>query len=152
MNQSILDPVEGVSAPVTYWRQWLEDYPTLRRFLLRHMAERLRDLSLLAGDLALHDTSTRLANLLLRHLDEMGTDRNHPLGDLVHEEIAQLIGTVRVVVNRLLNRFKRGGIIHTAAGTLHIADLEHLLQKAEARYAVQFEKHHQNGSRSYPSA
>lgn len=140
VQATTLDPVEAVSAPLSSWRQWLSDYPALRRFLLRYAAARLQELSRLAEDLALHDTSTRLAHLLLRYVDDIGTSDDHPLSDLVHEEIAQLIGTVREVVNRLLNRFRREGIIQTTGGSLRISDLERLLEKAEARYANRLEK------------
>lgn len=141
VQATTLGSVKAVSAPVSSWRQWLDNYPLLRRFLLRYASERLQDLVLLASDLALYDTSTRLAHLLLRYLDDTGSANDHPLDDLVHEEIAQLIGSVRVVVNRLLNRFKREGIIHTAAGTLRVTDIERLLEKAEARFAHQFSEH-----------
>ncbi len=132
-----LDSVEVVSAPLTTWRRWLADYPPLRQALLYYAARQLRELSLLAGDLALHDTSTRLAHLLLRNLADTDTGDDHPLGDLVHEELAQLIGSVRIVVNRAINRFKHEGIIHTAAGQLRISNMERLLQKAETRFAAQ---------------
>lgn len=146
VQATTLDPVEAVSAPVSTWRQWLNDYPPLRRFLMNYAARRLRDISLLASDLALHDTSTRLAHLLLRHLDSAGNE--YVLAGLTHEEIAQLIGTVRVVVNRLLNRFKREGLIHTTTGTLRITDIERLLEKAETQYADRLRNARQDNSTS----
>lgn len=127
-----LDAVEAVSAPLARWQAWLETYPSIRRAALRCAAQRLRELAELAEDLALHDTSARFAHLLLRHLD--AAENGHGLlHDLVHEDIAHLIGSVRVVVNRLINRFKHEGIVHTEAGQIHVADLERLMRKAEHR-------------------
>lgn len=127
-----LDDVEAVSASIEQWRGWLGEYPALRQALVRAAAERLRELTDLAEDLALHETSARLAHLLLRHFDdEPGS--GGLLHGLVHEDIARLIGSVRVVVNRLLNRFKHEGIIDAKAGHIRITDLEALLKKAERR-------------------
>ncbi|APZ42450.1 Crp/Fnr family transcriptional regulator [Acidihalobacter ferrooxydans] len=123
-----LDETTALYAPLDLWRQWLDDYPDLRHAAMRYAAARLRGLHELAEDLALHDTSARLAHLLLRHLD------NEPnLDNLVHEDLGRMIGSVRVVVNRLLNRFRHEGIIETEAGQLRVTDLERLLHKAERR-------------------
>ena len=125
-----LDAVEAVSAPIGLWHTWMRQYPTLRRAMVRAAAVRLRELTELAEDLALHETSARLAHLLLRHIDDERSS-DSLLHGLVHEDIARLIGSVRVVVNRLLNRFKQEGIIATEAGHIHITDLQALLHKAE---------------------
>jgi CRP-like cAMP-binding protein len=110
----------------------MRTYPALHQAATRCAGMRLRELADLVEDLALHDTSARLAHLLLRHLDD-NENTDHRLHGLVHEDIARLIGSVRVVVNRLLNRFKHEGIIHTEAGNIRLADLERLQKKAERR-------------------
>jgi CRP/FNR family transcriptional regulator len=77
---------------------------------------------------------TRLAHLILRYFDGVGeAEPAHPnlIQDLPNEELAQMIGTVRVVVNRLLNELKREGIVDTQGGELHLLNLEKLLRKAE---------------------
>jgi hypothetical protein len=65
----------------------------------------------------------------------------------VHEDIAHLIGTVRVVVNRLINRFKHEGIIYNDKGLVRIMDLEHLLGKADRRVQVLHSIHQQRSRR-----
>jgi CRP/FNR family transcriptional regulator, cyclic AMP receptor protein len=136
VNAEALDSVEAVSGPTALWNSWLDRYPAFRTSLRRHLLTRMRELSELAGDLALHDTMTRLAHLILRYFD--GIDPNMPprpdlIKDLSHEELAHMIGTVRVVVNRLLGELKREGIIDTQGGELHVRDLAKLLRKAEQR-------------------
>lgn len=126
-----LDEAEAVSAPLSRWHAWMHRYPTLRQSMMLAAATRLRELAGLAEDLALHETSARLAHLLLRHIET--EDGPHGLlRGLVHDDIARLIGSVRVVVNRLLNRFKHEGIIQTDAGHIQVVDLERLLHKAES--------------------
>lgn len=127
-----LDTTEALYVPLGRCRQWLNDYPVLRQAAMRCAAARLRELAELAEDLALHDTSARLAHLLLRHIDSEESP-NGLLHGLVHEDIARLIGSVRVVVTRLINRFRHEGIIRTEAGQLRVADLERLLNKTERR-------------------
>lgn len=131
-----LDEVETLSAPVSVVRAWLERFPLLRLALHRYVAQKLRELTDLASDLALHDTLTRLAHLLLRHFD---TQQRRPtpalnlIRDLPQEELAALIGSVRVVVSRVLGELKREAIIEVHNGLVRIADLKRLLARAEAQ-------------------
>lgn len=135
-----LDATEAVYAPLGCWWQWLNDYPPLHQAAMRCAAARLRELAELAEDLALHDTSTRLAHLLLRHIDSEHGPYSL-LHSLTHDDIARLIGSVRVVVNRLINRFRHEGIIHTEAGKLRVADLERLLKRVEGQLSNRRSRH-----------
>lgn len=73
---------------------------------------------------------TRLVHLLLRHFD--GNTRGLNLIDhLPQEELANLIGTVRPVVARLLGELRRDGAVEMSNGDLRIADLQCLLDKAD---------------------
>lgn len=129
-----LDPVEALSGPSHLWTEWLDRYPEFRHAIRNYIDMQMRRLSDLAGDLALHDTMTRLAHLILRYfdgLDPAAAARASLIADLPHEELAHMIGTVRVVVNRLLSELKREGIVDTEGGKLRVLDLEKLLRKAE---------------------
>lgn len=131
-----LDTVDAVSGPVELWKDWLETYPALRLAMRGYIYQRLHHLAELACDLALHDTMTRLSHLLLNHCIDIGEHsctRLSLIEDLPHEELAQMIGTVRVVVNRLLSELKREGIVDTNGGKLQVLNLDKLLQKAEQR-------------------
>ncbi|MDA8382618.1 MAG: Crp/Fnr family transcriptional regulator [Betaproteobacteria bacterium] len=127
-----LEPTAAASASLAYFKTWLETYPSLRQAVVLRAARQLRDLSELAENLALHPTSARLAHLLLRHFDAE-SEHHNLIRDLVHEDIAGLIGSVRVVVNRLINRFKREGIIKAHGRSFYVNDFERLLEKAERR-------------------
>lgn len=126
-----LDPVDALSGPIDQWQQWLDTYPAFRRAIRRYVDDQMRQLSDLVDDLALHDTMSRLAHLILRHFDSRANDRANLIKDLPHEELAHMIGTVRVVVNRLLGQLKREGIVDIQGGELHVLNLEKLLLKAE---------------------
>jgi CRP/FNR family transcriptional regulator, cyclic AMP receptor protein len=136
-----LDEVQTLYAPADVARMWLECYPAFRLAIHRYIAQQLRKLTDLASDLALHDTMTRLANLLLRHYDTrspQGGSALKLLHDLPQEELAALIGSVRVVVSRLLSQLRRQSVAELSNGVLHITDLKRLLQLAEAHLARTF--------------
>ena len=124
-----LDDVDALSGPTELWKNWLDTNPAFRCTFRRYVDRRLRDMTELAGDLALHDTMSRLAHLLLRYFN--GIEGPNLIEDLSHEELANMIGTVRIVINRLFAELKREGIVDTNAGKLRVLDLQKLLNKAE---------------------
>jgi CRP/FNR family cyclic AMP-dependent transcriptional regulator len=129
-----LDDVEALSAPLESWWTWMETYPSFHRALHQYVDVRIQQLSELVGDLALYDTMTRLVHLIVRHFDNRGEGRRphvNLIKDLPHDELARMIGTVRVVVNRLLGELRQEGLVNTEGGELQVCDLEKLLLKAE---------------------
>lgn len=126
-----LDPVRTLSAPMRLWRQCLQDSRALSLAVHRYIGGRLRELTELAGDLALHDTSTRLSHLLLRHFAHGGINGNL-LHDLPQRELASMIGSVRIVVSRVLADMKRHGVLQLHDGAISAVDLKRLLARAEA--------------------
>jgi CRP/FNR family transcriptional regulator, cyclic AMP receptor protein len=126
------DDVRTLVGPVSLWRDWLEESRSLRLAAHRYAGHKLRELSELAGDLALHDTSVRLAHLLLRHFD---ANEDNLLRDLPQRELASLIGTVRIVVSRLLAQMRREGIVELRGGAVHSVNLKRLLAKAKSETA-----------------
>jgi len=136
------DDLELLSTPVAEARRWIELHPEFNRGFLPYLGRQMRQLADLAGDLALHDTETRLARLILRHIDN--GNPAHPLHlihDLPHETLGEMIGTVRVVVNRQLQHWQREGVIISRRGRLEIQELEALLKKA-----MQSIHHHHGGT------
>lgn len=127
-----LDEVEALSGPIALFQGWLERYAPFRLAVHRYVARQLRALSELACDLALHDTMCRLARLLLRHLGGSGDRHANLLRGLPHEELAAMIGSVRVVVNRLLSQLKREAVVRLDGGSVNVLDLERLLRRAES--------------------
>ena len=94
----------------------------------------MRNLADLAGDLALHDTETRLAHLIMRHIDNKDPNHRHLtlINDLSHEVLAEMIGSVRAVVNRQLQHWRKQGIISLDHGHIHIKQLQTLLDRAKS--------------------
>jgi CRP/FNR family transcriptional regulator, cyclic AMP receptor protein len=127
-----IDEARTLAAPMALWRGWLEESRLLQLAAHRYVAAKLREVSDLAGDLALHDTSTRLANLLLRHF---ASKEGNLLRDLPQRELASMIGSVRIVVSRLLARMGRQGVVELRGGAVRAIDLKRLLAKAQSELA-----------------
>ena len=84
-----------------------------------------------ATDISLEDTSTRLAKLLIKHLNSK-TCKIQLINDLSHNELAQLIGTTRAVINRHLQEFKKEGILKIERKSLEVTNLPLLLDKVRS--------------------
>lgn len=123
-----LSPVRTLAAPMAIWQGWLRESRSLDLAAHRYSAAKLREVENLAVDLALHDTSTRLANLLLRHFDG---PRPNLLQDLPQQELAAMIGSVRVVVSRVLAHMRAQGVVQLHGGAVRAVDLSRLLARAE---------------------
>ncbi len=149
---ALLDPQpHGLEAfarePALVWsvsmreaRQWLADHPEFNRQLLPYLGALCRRLESLAEDLALHDTASRLARLILRHTTP-AESRSKPaptalpvrlIADLKHEELAQLLGSVRQVVNQHLQTLRRSGVLELEKGRMLVKNLTALEQQAGA--------------------
>ena len=134
-----LDDLQLLSADIGEVRNWIHRHPEFNRNLLPYLARLIRTREALATDLALYDTDTRLARMILRYATIDGIpddDLGHGieatlLHDLSNEKLAQMIGSVRQVVNRHLQTMKREGILHIDDHRLIIDDLEKLREKAE---------------------
>lgn len=130
-----LDDVALLSMPMDDARQWIDEHPGFNRTLLPYIGQQMCALANLAADLALHDTEARLARLILRHIDEAPPEHVEPrlINDLSHESLAEMIGSVRIVVNRQLQHWKQEGIVDAHRGYLMVEKLNELTQRAEQR-------------------
>ncbi|NOZ25928.1 MAG: Crp/Fnr family transcriptional regulator [Nitrospirae bacterium] len=130
VSVSALDDIEALSSPLDTIRAWIERHPEFNKSFLPYIGRQMRQVADLASDLALHDTETRLLKLLLQHTVQSNP---HPrlrlIYDRSHEELANMIGSVRTVVNRHLQELKREGIITAWRGHLEISDLHALVRK-----------------------
>lgn len=108
-------------------RELIAGMPGIAQGALGHLAQRLRHLVDLAGDLALLPVPVRIAKLLLR-LAGAGDLIPH---DITQEEIAEMTGTVRQVANRVIAEFAHSGLIAVDRRQIRIVDRDHLRDVAE---------------------
>lgn len=124
-----LDRVVLLSIPMDKMRNLITKYPEINKNLLPYLGHQMRILEEYASNITLIDISTRLARLILNNINS----ESHELElihDLSNEEIANLIGSTRAVVNRHLQEFKNDGILTIGRQKVAIKDLKLLLEKA----------------------
>jgi CRP-like cAMP-binding protein len=131
-----LDTVEYLRIPLARAREWVKEHPEFNETFLPYLGEQMRDLEAFGESLVFHDTTTRLANLILKHAkqcDEMKSD-HYPvslINNLSHEALAEMIGSVRSVVSTQMHKLKEEGAIISKRGHLAIANLEKLVKKCD---------------------
>ncbi len=134
-----------VSVSMEDARRWLDAHPEFNRNFLPYLGKQISYLEDLATDLGLHDTMTRLARLILRHVRKdggapvsAGSARRSLflINDLHDESLARLVGSVRQVVNRHLQHWRKEGVL----GKYHLQNVVTDLE-ALSDYAEQTAKH-----------
>jgi CRP-like cAMP-binding protein len=132
-----VDDLELLSAPLEQVRHWIETYPQFNRRFLPYLGRIIRRIENLTSDLVMYDTASRLARLILRHTDLAHHSREpHPplpvrlIADLRHEDLAQMLGSVRQVVNQHLRTLHKKDILHHEKGNILVKDLQALKRQA----------------------
>lgn len=132
-----IDNLLLLKAPMPTVLQWLEDHPDFNKKLFPYLGKRMRFIKNTSEDLALYDTSTRLARLILHYVDHNserqaeGLIAIRTIADLPHEILAQMIGTARKVVNQNLQTLKKEGVITSVNGKLFVKDLPRLMERSK---------------------
>jgi CRP/FNR family transcriptional regulator, anaerobic regulatory protein len=109
-------PTEVVRIPAADVRSWSDSDPGMHRFLLETLTRALVDVTAILERLAFGTLESRLALLLVDHLDGNGGV------SMRHDDIAAELGTVREVVSRLLEAEERKGTIRLSRGRIEVLD------------------------------
>jgi CRP-like cAMP-binding protein len=130
-----IDEVQLLKTSTQTARDWLEKHPEFNKNFLPYIGERMRYLENSSSTLALYDTMSRLAQLILDNVDTHSKSKKEfpvkLIYDLSHEALAQMIGSVRKVVNLNIQELKKEGIISSVRGKLSVNSLEKLLDKCK---------------------
>jgi CRP-like cAMP-binding protein len=129
-----IDELQLLKTSMDTARNWLDIHPEFNKNFLPYLGNRMRLLENSAIDLALYDTMIRLARLILKYVnDKNQQEQEHSIkliNDLSHEALAQMIGSVRKVINLNIQELKKEGIIDSVRGNLSVKNLQKLLEKA----------------------
>ncbi|CAA6825226.1 MAG: cAMP receptor protein [uncultured Sulfurovum sp.] len=129
-----LDTVEVVYIPNEIILQWLDLHPEFNRSIYPYMGQQMRYLENLATNMTFHDTITRLSRLILHYAkayEESVEYKVKLINDLSHEELANMIGTVRSVVSRHLSLLHKEKSLETSRKEIIIKDCQKLLKHAK---------------------
>lgn len=124
-----LDRVKIIVFPIEIVRTWMHKSPDFNKLLFPYIAKQFRDTEELVVDFSFYDTSTRLIKLLSKNINNNNPNKLKLIYDLPHEEIANLIGTGRKVLNRHIQTLKHDNIIDVNYKKIKIKDTEKLLKQ-----------------------
>ena len=135
---SPLTELKLISVPINIMRHWLWSYPLLNQKFLPYLGQKMRAQEELTTNIALHDVSTRLSRLLLKHIDlikkytgeQAHAHEDHLINGYSDDVLARMAGSVRQVVNKQLQHWKSQGILNKKRNELMILDLEKLKKAA----------------------
>jgi len=125
-----LEESEVVEVPIGHIRELIETNSAFNRFFFPYLGKQMRQMEDLAVDLSLYDVYNRLLRLIARNIDyTKGKSTLKLINNLSHEELAALVGSVRKVVNRNLQKLKCEGIIELSRKQIKLKSLEDLIDK-----------------------
>ncbi len=116
---------EALLVPAPLARQWLDEQPAWREYVLHLYSQRLMDVVLLVEEVAFRKMDQRLASLLLEKA------RGEQVA-ATHQALADELGTAREVVSRLMHNFTEQGWLHTRRGVITLTDIPALHRYAES--------------------
>jgi CRP-like cAMP-binding protein len=125
----VLEPGQALRIPIGKAREWMYDFPFFGEIILKYVARQLRQVEELASDLTLLDTQERLLKLIVQNIERKDAQGNTILDGLSHTELANLIGTVRHVVDRHMKKLKEEGILEDVRKKISLKNYEKLLER-----------------------
>lgn len=133
MNFETLDDVEVLYCPIEIMREWIENHPKINKTLLPYLGKCMRMLEVSLTDNVLSDIPTRLAKLILSNVNQ-STHQLQLINDLSHDEIANMIGSTRAVVNRQIQVFKKAGMLDIHRKSISVVDFKLLLDEVSGKF------------------
>lgn len=108
-----LTPVTILELDQSRFDALITEHPAVIALLLRHLGQRLRRSNDVVADLVFADVPARVARLILRLAQQFGVDDGAGNVMVEHglsqEELAQLVGSARETVNKVLGSFASHG-------------------------------------------
>jgi CRP/FNR family transcriptional regulator len=128
LTAETLEPTRIKIIPYEFFKQWLRAHPELAFRIAQELAEEYNNTCQQLRTMLLSHTATqRLARTLLQlvRTAEPGKEARVQLS-LTHQEMAEMIGTSRETVTRLLASFRHKGMIEIEGSTLVVRNREGL--------------------------
>ena len=128
-----LDDLEILTIPMTKVNQIIGENHKICKSFLKYMGNMMRMLEEESNDICLNNTLTRLSHLLLKYIDQDSHELK-TIDNLPNNEIANLIGTTRAVVNRHIQELKKAGAITVKRKQIHIENTDILIAISKGQY------------------
>ena len=128
LTAETLEPSHIKIIPRESFRQWLRAHPELAFQIAQELAEEYNNTCQQLRTMLLSHTATqRLARTLLQLVRSAGPGKEARVQlTMTHQQIAEMIGSSRETVTRLLTSFRQKGLIELENSTLVVRDREGL--------------------------
>ncbi len=128
LASDVLEDGVAIRFPIDKVREWIDRFPDFKQLIFKYVAMQMRNIEELAIDLSLHDTKERLLRLLLKNIEMIDKRGVDILSKLSHTEIANLIGTVRHIIDRHIKELKKDGVLEDKKRALSIKNAKKVLE------------------------
>jgi CRP-like cAMP-binding protein len=126
----VLEDAELIRLPLEDVKEMILQDNNFRQLFYSYLAAQLKSMENLAVSLSFYDVYQRVVQLFSNFIS---TKDDKPtlkvIDNLSHEDIASMVGSVRKVVNRSLQKLKQDGIIELSRKKIHIKNFQKLLDK-----------------------
>lgn len=126
----VLEDTHVVQLPLADVQEMILKDEKFRQYFYAYIATQLKSMEELAVSLSFYDVYQRVLQLFARFTENVdGVPRLRVINNLKHEDIASMVGSVRKVVNRSLQKLKKDGIIEISRKNIHIKNFQKILDK-----------------------
>jgi len=126
----VLEETHMIQLPLNDVKEMILKDEKFRQYFYTYLAGQLKSMENLAVSLSFYDVHQRVVQLFARFThSHNGHAQLKLINNLNHEEIASMVGSVRKVVNRSLQRLKKDGVIEISRKNIHIKNFQKLLDK-----------------------
>ncbi len=126
----VLEDAHIIQVPLRDVEAMILEDARFRQYFYTYLAQQLKSMEALAVSLSFYDVYQRVLQLFARFTEVIdGKSRLKVIDNLNHEDLASMIGTVRKVLNRSLQRLKHDGIIDISRKKIHIKNFQKLLEQ-----------------------
>lgn len=126
----VLEDAHLVQLPINDVKEMILQDAKFREFFYAYVASQLKSMEDLAVSLSFYDVYQRVVHLFTRFThSKRGKEELQVINNLSHDELASMVGTVRKVLNRVLQKLKQDGIIEVSRKNIHIKNFQKLLDK-----------------------
>ena len=134
LTAEVVDDARLLIIPWNEMEKMIQNRPSLAIKIIEALSKKTRLLTSQVRELVFQDAAGRLASLLSRLAEDFGREiEEGTVIDLVltHQEIANLIGSSRVTVTKLINRFIDDGLLTIKKRKIIITDFESLGERLQ---------------------
>jgi CRP/FNR family transcriptional regulator, cyclic AMP receptor protein len=111
---TVVESAELFVIPIQSFEQLMLDMPTIAIKVMRVMGEKIREFQAKLQAFVTQDVNRRIISFLVRMADDHGVRGKDEVRidiPMTHQEFANMVGTTRETVNRVMNNLKKENII-----------------------------------------